>query len=139
MLIGQFQHNIDLKGRVSIPSKFREDLGTVFYVTKGLDGCLFSLSSVEWLSLQEKVRSMPLSKARALQRFFFSGAAEVTLDRQGRILLPQTLREYANLEKDVTIIGVSNRAEIWDSKRWSDMNSQIEEENIAEIMDELDF
>jgi MraZ protein len=88
MLIGEYQHNIDQKGRVIVPAKFREDLGELFYVTKGLDGCLFVLSPEEWTRLQDKIKSMPISKARGLQRFFFSGAAEVEPDKQGRILLP---------------------------------------------------
>lgn len=137
MLIGQYQHNIDLKGRVSVPSKFREDLGVVFYVTKGLDGCLFALSSNEWKLLQEKIEKMPLSKSRALQRFFFSGAAEVTVDKQGRILLPQHLRDYAELDKDVTFIGASSRAEIWATNKWNEISEQLDENSIVEAMDEL--
>lgn len=88
MLIGEYQHNIDAKGRVIVPAKFREDLGEHFYVTKGLDGCLFVLSAAEWKRLQDKISAMPISKSRGLQRFFFSGAAEVEPDKQGRILLP---------------------------------------------------
>ena len=139
MLIGQYQHNIDAKGRVIVPAKFREDLGDVFYVTKGLDGCLFVLSPSQWAALEQKVQNMPISKARGLQRFFFSGAAEVETDKQGRILLPQKLRDYAGLSKDVTFIGTSGRAEIWDSERWNRFNSELTEESIAEAMDELDL
>ena len=101
MLIGEYQHNIDPKGRVIVPSKFREDLGERFYVTKGLDGCLFVLSPTEWDKLQEKIMAMPISKARSLQRFFFSGAAEMEPDKQGRILLPQHHHEHACLAKDL--------------------------------------
>lgn len=137
MLIGQYQHNIDIKGRVSVPAKFREDLGAVFYVTKGLDGCLFVLSSDEWKGLREKLQSMPISKSRALQRFFFSGAAEVTVDKQGRVLLPQHLRDHASLTKDVVFVGASSRAEIWDSEKWESVNKVLDESNIAEAMDEL--
>lgn len=139
MLIGEYQHNIDAKGRVIIPAKFRDDLGERFYVTKGLDGCLFVLSSLEWKRLEDKIQAMPLSKSRGLQRFFFSGAAEVEPDKQGRILLPQTLRDYAGLMKDVTFIGTSSRAEIWDSEAWSKINAELTEENIAEAMDLLDL
>jgi MraZ protein len=139
MLIGEYQHNIDLKGRVIVPSKFREDLGECFYVTKGLDGCLFVLSPEGWGKLQEKVSAMPVSKARGLQRFFFSGAAEAIPDKQGRILLPQNLRTYAGLSKDVTFIGASSRAEIWDTAKWNEFNSTLTQENLAEVMDELDF
>ena len=139
MLIGEYQHNIDAKGRVIVPAKFREDLGEHFYVTKGLDGCLFVLSAAEWKRLQDKISAMPISKSRGLQRFFVSGAAEVEPDKQGRILLPQHLREHAGLEKDVTVIGASSRAEIWDSARWNTFNSGLTEESIAEAMDLLEL
>ncbi len=139
MLIGEYQHNIDTKGRVIVPARFREDLGEHFYITKGLDGCLFVLSPEEWTRLQDKVKAMPISKARGLQRFFFSGAAEVEPDKQGRILIPQVLRDHAQLTKDVTFIGTSSRAEIWDSKRWNEFNSTLTEESIAEAMDMLEL
>ena len=139
MLIGEYQHNIDTKGRVIVPARFREDLGEHFYITKGLDGCLFVLSPDEWTRLQDKVKAMPISKARGLQRFFFSGAAEVEPDKQGRILIPQVLRDHAQLTKDVTCIGTSSRAEIWDSKRWNEFNSTLTEESIAEAMDMLEL
>ena len=139
MLIGEYQHNIDPKGRVIVPSRFREDLGEHFYVTKGLDGCLFVLSSEGWQKLQEKVSAMPVSKARGLQRFFFSGATDAEPDKQGRILIPQNLRAYASLERDVTFIGASSRAEIWDSAKWNAFNSTLTQKTIAEAMDELDF
>ena len=139
MLIGEYQHNIDAKGRVIVPVKFREDLGERFYVTKGLDGCLFVLSAAEWKRLQDKIQAMPISKSRGLQRFFFSGAAEVETDKQGRILLPQQLRDYAGLIKDVTFIGTSSRAEIWDSARWNKVNAELTEDSIAEAMDMLDL
>ncbi|MCI1955188.1 MAG: division/cell wall cluster transcriptional repressor MraZ [Oscillospiraceae bacterium] len=139
MLIGEYQHNIDPKGRVIVPSRFREDLGECFYITKGLDGCLFVLSPPGWDKLRDKVSAMPVSKARGLQRFFFSGAAEAVPDKQGRILIPQNLRDYAGLTKDVTFIGASSRAEIWDSARWSQFNSTLTQDSIAEAMDTLDF
>ncbi|HCW80321.1 MAG TPA: division/cell wall cluster transcriptional repressor MraZ [Ruminococcaceae bacterium] len=139
MLIGEYQHNIDPKGRVIVPSKFREDLGDCFYITKGLDGCLFVLSPEGWNSLQGKISSMPLSKARGLQRFFFAGAVEAVPDKQGRILIPQSLRAYAGLTKEITFIGASSRAEIWDSAKWSAFNSSLTQESIAEVMDELNF
>ncbi len=139
MLIGEYQHNIDVKNRVIVPAKFREDLGERFYVTKGLDGCLFVLSEQGWQDLQEKIVAMPISKARQLQRFFFSGAAEVEPDKQGRILIPQSLREYASIEKDVTFIGTGGRAEIWGTERWAQFNSDLTEDSIAEAMDALEF
>lgn len=139
MLIGEYQHTIDAKNRVIVPAKFREDLGSLFYVTKGLDGCLFVLSRKGWEQLQAKIDAMPLSKSRGLQRFFFAGAAEAEPDKQGRILIPQNLREYAELEKDVTFIGTSTRAEIWSTEKWNRMNEELTEASIVEVMDELEF
>ncbi len=138
-MIGQYQHNIDVKNRVIVPAKFREDLGECFYVTKGLDGCLFVLSQQGWQKLQEKIVSMPISKARQLQRFFFSGAAEVEPDKQGRVLIPPSLKEYAGIEKDVTFIGTGDRAEIWSTERWAQFNENLTEDSIAEAMDLLSF
>lgn len=139
MLIGEYQHNIDVKNRVIVPAKFREDLGKRFYVTKGLDGCLFVISAQGWEQLQAKIAAMPISKSRSLQRFFFAGAAEVEPDKQGRILIPQNLREYAGLEKDVTFIGTSVRAEIWSTENWNKVNGELTQDSIAEAMDALDF
>ena len=139
MLIGQYEHNIDAKGRVIVPVKFRDDLKDTFYITKGLDGCLFVLSYQEWKSLEQKIKAMPISKARRLQRFFFSGASEVEMDKQGRILIPQNLREYAGLKKEVTFIGTSSRAEIWDSDNWNKFNLELTEESIEEAMDLLEL
>ena len=135
MLIGQYQHNIDAKNRVIVPAKFREDLGERFYVTKGL----FVLSEEGWKRLQDKIVAMPMSKARQLQRFFFSGAAEVEPDKQGRILIPQPLRDYASIEKDVTFIGTGDRAEIWSTECWTQFNDNLTEDSIAEAMDALSF
>ena len=139
MLIGEYQHNIDAKGRVAVPTKFRDDLGLRFYITKGLDGCLFVLQQSEWEKLEDKIRQMPISKARTIQRFFFSGAAEVQPDKQGRILIPQPLREHASLNKEVTFIGTANRVEIWDSAKWTSFNSSITEDSIEEAMDFLEL
>lgn len=139
MLIGEYQHNIDAKGRVAVPAKFREGLGLHFYITKGLDGCLFVLPPAEWAQLEEKIRSMPISKARGLQRFFFSGAAEVQPDKQGRILIPQQLREHAQLSKDITLIGTLNRVEIWDTEKWKLFNSSLTQESIESAMDMLEL
>ncbi len=139
MLIGEFEHSLDAKGRVAIPNKFREDLGESFFLTKGVDCCLFVLPESEWNRLEEKLRVMPISKAKTLQRFFFSGAAKVETDKQGRILVPSSLRSYANLEKDVTFVGVSSRAEIWSSTVWSQLSSSITKEEVAAAMDSLGF
>lgn len=138
-LMGSFSHNIDVKGRMNFPTKLRELLGESFIITKGLDNCLFVYSVSEWAVLEEKIKSLPLSKGRNLQRFFFSGASEVETDKQGRILIPQHLREYAGLEKDVMVIGASNRAEIWDKSKWEVQNGDVTQELLEEAMDELGF
>ena len=139
MLIGEFQHNIDQKGRVFIPARFRDDLGECFFVTKGPEACLFAYSRAEWEKLDAKVRALPMSKARKLQIYLFAGAACVEADRQGRILLPANLREHAGLVKDVMIIGASSRVEIWDKQKWTEFCSSITSETIAGAMDELGF
>ena len=141
MLIGEYQHSLDTKGRVNFPAKLREDLGESFILSKGLgDECLFVYSEEEWNKLTEKLNSLPLSKARALQRFLFAGATQVQPDKQGRILLPPVLREYANLTKDVVLVGVLSRVEIWDKDRWQE-NTYDEDEmdEIAEHMADLGF
>lgn len=126
MLLGEYNHNIDDKGRVSVPSKFREELGTSFIVTKGLDNCLFAYSKDEWVKFEEKLKSLPLtnSNARNFIRFFFSGATECEMDKLGRINIPQSLREYATLDKEVSIIGVSTRVEIWNREKWNNYTSE---------------
>lgn len=141
MFYGEYQHTIDPKGRVIVPSKFREDLGEKFIVTKGLDNCLFVYSSNEWSELESKLKSLPFTDkdVRAFVRFFFAGAAECELDKQGRILIPQNLREYAALEKDIYVIGVSTRVEIWDKSKWDNYSSDdnISPDQIAEKMASL--
>ncbi len=125
MLLGEYNHTVDAKGRVIMPSKFREDLGTNFIVTKGFDSSLFVFSKSEWNSFEEKVRSLPLTNpnARSFSRFFLAGATECELDKQGRINIPQNLLDYAAITKDVVIIGVSSRVEIWDKAKWEDYTS----------------
>ena len=137
MLIGEYQHSIDPKGRVIVPSKFREDLGERFYVTKGMGKSLFVLSPKEWEKLQEQIMAMPMSKARQLQLYFFAGAAEVEPDKQGRILLPQHLRDHAGLTKDIAVVGVSRGAEIWVAESWAAFNASLTQESNAIAMDEL--
>jgi MraZ protein len=139
MLIGQYNHNIDIKGRVFFPAKFRDDLGETFVVTRGLDNCLFVYSFEEWTSLEQKIKNLPLSKARDLQRFLFSGACEVNVDKQGRILIPANLREHAGLTKEATVVGVSNRCEIWSTEKWEKATSSLEPDAIALAMEELGF
>lgn len=141
MFIGEYDHSIDQKGRVIVPSKFREGLGIKFIVTKGLDNCLFAYPQNEWSLLEEKLKTLPLTskEARTFVRFFFSGATECEVDKQGRILLPSNLREHAALDKDVVVIGVSTRVEIWSKERWTNYinNDSIDVDSIAEKMFQL--
>ena len=120
MLLGEYNNKLDDKGRVSIPAKFREDLGHSFVVTKGLDNCLFAYSKEEWATFESKLKSLPLTNpnARNFIRFFFARATECETDKQGRINIPQNLREYAGLKKEVYVVGVSTRVEIWDKEKW---------------------
>jgi MraZ protein len=120
MFMGEYQHTIDEKGRVIIPSKFRDDLGQTFVLTRGLDQCVFGYPMEEWKLLEQKLKALPFTKkdARAFSRFFFSGAAECQLDKQGRVNISQPLREYAQLDKDCVVIGVSSRIEIWSKSKW---------------------
>lgn len=128
MFMGEYLHTIDSKGRLIVPSKFRESLGDKFIATKGLDHCLFIYPLEEWQNFEKKLKQLPISQpnARAFVRFFFSGAAECELDKQGRILLPANLREYACLEKDVIVVGVMSRIEIWDYASWKEYSSEAE-------------
>lgn len=136
--MGEFQHNIDTKGRIIVPAKFREGLGDRFVVTRGLDKCLFVYPMHEWESLELKLKKLPLTKkdARAFTRFFFSGALECEIDKQGRINIPQPLRNYAALDKECVVIGVSNRIEFWASEAWDDYFNESEE-SFAEIAENL--
>ncbi|MGG1311789.1 MULTISPECIES: division/cell wall cluster transcriptional repressor MraZ [Cohnella] len=138
MFLGEYQHSIDDKGRIIIPAKFREALGTDFIVTRGLDNCLFVYPRSEWNAFEQKLKQLPLMKsdARAFTRFFFSGASECEWDKQGRVTLPGHLREYAKLEKECVVIGVSNRVEIWDKSTW-DAYKEQSEESFAEIAEKL--
>ena len=141
MLLGEYRHNVDTKGRVSVPSKFRADLGQSFVVTKGLDNCLFVYSKKEWETFENKLKELPLTNndARSFMRFFFAGATECEVDKQGRINIPQVLREYAGIKKDVVIVGVSTRAEIWDSSNWGKYTSSdsLDVSKIASQMSNL--
>lgn len=141
MFIGEYNHSVDTKGRVSIPSKFREELGERFILTKGLDNSLFIYSMDEWIILEGKLKQLPLTNrdARAFVRFFFSGATECELDTQGRIRIPTNLRQHATLEKDAVIIGVGTRIEIWSNIEWEKYNSDdnLSYDEIASKMAEL--
>ena len=138
MFIGEYEHSVDAKGRVIMPAKLREDIGEKFIVTKGLDGCLFAYSKTEWSNFEEKLKSLPLTNknARDFVRFFLSGAVECEIDKQGRFLIPNNLREYAKLEKEINIIGVGTRIEIWNRESWKQYSSSenISPDDIAENM-----
>ena len=138
MLIGEYEHSLDVKGRLIMPAKLREDMGEKFIITKGLDGCLFGFSQTEWSNFEEKLKTLPLTNknARDFVRFFLSGAIECEIDKQGRFLIAGNLREYANMEKDVVIIGVGTRLEIWNRDKWKNYTSDenISADEIAENM-----
>ncbi len=136
MLIGTFNQTMDAKGRLSFPAKLREALGERFIVTKGIDGCLFVYSVENFEKKAEKIKALPLAKARALQRSFMAWACEVEPDKQGRILVAQSLRETAGLEKEIVVAGVCDRCEIWDKQRWNDINSDSE---LVSDLEGLDF
>ncbi|MCR4706228.1 MAG: division/cell wall cluster transcriptional repressor MraZ [Lachnospiraceae bacterium] len=139
MFMGEYNHTIDAKGRVIVPSKFREALGDAFVVTKGLDGCLFAYDNAEWAAFEEKLKGLPITNkdARQFVRFFLAGAAEAEVDKQGRILLPGSLREFAALLKDVVLIGVGSRIEIWSKERYEGTASYEDMDAIAEHMADL--
>ncbi|RKJ18505.1 transcriptional regulator MraZ, partial [Butyricicoccus sp. 1XD8-22] len=129
MFMGEYQHSVDAKGRLIIPSKFREELGTTFVITRGLDNCLFGYPMDEWRKLEEKLKQLPMTKkdARAFARFFFSGATEVEIDKQGRINIPTPLSTYAKLEKECMVLGVSSKIEIWAKEAWESYFNEAEE------------
>ena len=134
MFMGEYNHTIDTKGRLIIPSKFREALGDGFVVTKGLDGCLFVYDNAEWTAFEEKLKALPMTnkESRKFVRFFLAGAAEVEVDKQGRILVPSVLREHASLEKDVVFAGVGGHIEIWDKSKWEEISAYDDINDIAE-------
>ena len=139
MFMGEYNHTIDAKGRLIIPSKFRESLGDEFVVTKGMDGCLFVYDNEEWKKFEEKLLSLPMmdKQVRQFTRYFLAGAASVEVDKQGRILLPSVLREFAGLEKDVVLVGVASRIEIWSRERWEGTVSFEDMDEISNHMFEL--
>ena len=138
MLLGEYEHSLDAKGRLIMPAKLRTDMGEKFIITKGLDGCLFVFSQNEWSNFESKLKELPLTNknARDFVRFFLSGATECEIDKQGRFLLVNTLREYAEITKEVIIIGVGTRLEIWNKDKWKKYNSNenISADTIAENM-----
>ena len=139
MFIGEYNHTIDAKCRLIIPSGFREVLGDEFVVTKGMDGCLFVFDNPEWQAFEEKLHKLPMidKGARQFTRFFLAGAASVEVDKQGRILLPAVLREFAGITKDAVLVGVGSRVEIWSKDRWEGTVTYQDMEEISGHMIEL--
>ena len=139
MFMGEYNHTIDAKGRLIIPSNFREALGSEFVLTKGLDGCLFVFPMKEWEAFEEKLRSLPLidKNARKFSRFFLAGASTCELDKQGRILVPGTLREFAQMDKEVVLTGMLDRIEVWSKEQWLENNAYDDMDDIAQSMQEL--
>ena len=139
MFTGEFFHSFDEKGRVNFPAKLREELGEQFVITKGLDGCLSVYSMPDWERISAIVAGLPQAKARNLKRFMFSSAVIVNPDKQGRVLVTQTLRNFAKITKDIAVIGASDHVEIWDRETWNARNEAIDSDEIAAAMDELGF
>ena len=137
MLIGEYGYSIDIKGRLNFPAKLREDLGDRFMIAKGLgDHCLAVYSMEEKTA---KIKTYPTANAKELQRFLFPSAFEAEPDKQGRIVIPQNLREYAGLEKDVMVVGTGDRCEIWSKDEWERISGSISAESISELVDILGF
>lgn len=143
MFLGEFRHSLDAKGRIIIPSKFRESLGEDYVITRGLDGCLFLFPMDEWKDYERELKNLPYTKqsSRSFIRYFTASASEGTIDKQGRALIPQNLRDVALIDKNVVIIGTPSRMEIWAENVWNEyMNSELMDyDNIAEQMEELGF
>ena len=139
MFMSEYNHTVDAKGRLIIPSKFRDRLGEEFVVSKGMDGCLFVYANDDWNAFEQKLTSLPLinKEARQFARFFLAGAAQVELDKQGRILLPASLREFAGLDKDVVLVGVGSRIEIWSKDKWDAMNEDDNMDAITAAMEDF--
>jgi len=138
MFMGEYRHTVDAKGRMIVPAKFREGLGEQFVLTRGLDQCLFGYPRNEWKLSEEKLKALPLTKkdARAFTRFFFSGATECELDKQGRVNIASSLLNYAKLEKECVVIGVSNRIELWSKVIWEQYTEE-QEDSFAEIAENM--
>lgn len=139
--MGEYQHNLDSKGRLIIPAKFRTELEDHFVITRGMDGCLFGYTMTQWQVIQDKINALPVSKkdVRAFTRFFFSAAMIGQLDKQGRVNLPQSLIEYAHLTKECVIVGVSNRFEIWDRNQWVQVTDNVAKDFEAIAENVIDF
>ena len=139
VFIGTYEHIVDSKGRVIIPAKFREELGEVFYATKGKDKTVMIISKETWEKLEADISLKPSATVVKLKRFFFSSAVELIPDKQGRVLLSQALRDYAGLEKDVVINGAGSQVEIWNAAKWKEYNDDLSDEEVYDIMASLDL
>lgn len=137
-MTGTYEHSIDGKGRLFIPAKLREELGATFYLTMGIDACLAVYPQESWNVFTEKFASLPMTQSKVM-RPLFANAVKCEPDSQGRIVLPQRLRGYASLDKDVVIIGVHNRAEIWSAEKWNETEEEMTPEKMAAFMESLDF
>jgi MraZ protein len=128
VFMGEYEHSVDAKGRLILPAKFREELGDTFIATRGLEHCLFIYPLKEWAIQDQKLEKLSLfdAQARAFKRYTYIGAAELEVDKQGRVLIPQHLRQYAKLDKDVIVAGVSNRVEVWNKENWQQYNAETE-------------
>lgn len=138
MYMGEYNHTIDTKGRLIVPMKFREELGESFVITRGFEGCLMIYDSREWEKVQEKITSQSIlsAQARTLHRYLIGGAALSEIDKQGRVLIPPVLREAAGITKDVVLLGVGNKIEVWSKEKWA---LQSESVNIEEIAEQLNL
>lgn len=134
-MIGEFQHNMDQKGRITIPAKFRDELGEKFYVCKGTEKCLFVYSEEKMQQTIERIEALPAAQSNVLRRYFLAGASEADPDKQGRILIPQNLRDHAGLTKECVVIGTGSRAEIWDAEEWKVFSSA--DVDMAEILNNI--
>lgn len=133
-MTGSFQHNIDSKGRLTVPARLREQLGDSFYLTKGVDGCIFVYPEQEWNAFMEKLCALPIAQAAAVQRHFIANSSLVETDSMGRVLIPKNLRDYAALEKDTLFLGVGRRSEIWSAQRYEEITAALSQSDILETM-----
>lgn len=137
---GEFKSTLDIKGRMNFPVKLREEFGTGFIISKTIDAaCLKVYSTEDWQALVEKIKSMPQTKTAGIQRFLFGSAFELEPDKQGRVMIPQPLREYAGLRSEVVIVGLEGRAEIWDKEKWDKMNGEQDTEALAAVAMEMEL
>ena len=141
MLFGEYRHTVDTKGRVFLPAKLRDELGTSFMLCRGIEGkrCLCIYSAEEWARLDETIRQLPTMKAGKVRRFLYAGAASLECDGQGRTLLPANLRDYAELQGEICILGMSTHLELWNADAWAEENADYTPESIGEIVAELEF